>query len=113
MPSWGLAADARVCACACVRVRVCVCVWCWRPSLQRPSAAHRATAPCAGRGCAGPHSSAKMHKRRAAGEVGIRLDQVQKMLPLLDKLPERVPAEFPIHIGGMSGNVDALINLSM
>jgi len=47
------------------------------------------------------------------GEVGIRLDQVQKMLPLLDKLPERVPAEFPIHIGGMSGNVDALINLSM
>lgn len=35
------------------------------------------------------------------------------MLPLLDKLPERVPAEFPIHIGGMSGNVDALINLSM
>ena len=49
----------------------------------------------------------------AAGEVGIRLEQVQKMLPLLDKLPERVPAEFPIHIGGMQSSVDAMLNMSM
>eukprot|EP00039_Didymoeca_costata_P000666 m.46739 g.46739 ORF g.46739 m.46739 type:complete len:332 (-) comp10401_c0_seq1:3810-4805(-) len=44
-----------------------------------------------------------------SGEIGIRLEQVQKLIPLLEKLPDQVPAQFPIEVKGLRQDIDSML----
>jgi hypothetical protein len=44
-----------------------------------------------------------------SGEVGVTVLQIMQLLPLLEKLPENVPAEFPIEVYGKGEDMDAVL----
>lgn len=47
--------------------------------------------------------------KNKTGEIGIRLEQVQKLIPLLEKLPDQVPAQFPIEVKGLRQDIDSML----